>query len=741
MFFTSFLRSLAVACLLWALPAAAADIATFGQARDRLLAQDSRAGEAEASLSADATLRTGSVELLLDGQTVRLGDGPGWLFGLAVPIGEGRTLYRLALVRTDGAVTFRAVQSLPAGLSPVGQEKKSAAAPAPVDSPEAAEAALVDRLLGHSLQGRRVFAAKAAVADPAVTVALWRGEVTLSGGPGWLFFVDDIPQANWEHACRYVLVAKTGEMQVVAARTPPRDMTAFTELTVWPSPGAASGLRTAVSMVASGAAKGATDPSHRYAVIISGGANAGSNYPRYWNDCSLFFTALKAAGFTQENIYVLISNGTDPTPDKSDGTKSNLDLNNDGINDIRFSATKANITAVFNELAGKLGSQDILYLFTTDHGGAATSNPSPYNNTDVVLWLWNDESISNAEFATEVNKVTTKATVGIFEQCFSGGMIETLRAPNRVFLSASRFWELSYAMNSQTLDYDEFSYYATQALADPTKGDSNGDGIVTLEEAYLYALAKDSYQSEELSGSSNALENTGEHPSYYSNPWDLGRKLALGGAYPTAKAPAYAGYSQYQIADAFPTGGTAQNWKGTDQYWTHTLPFAFPFNGTSYTAVTVSTNGIVYFANPSTSGLNSIDGLKAAVAVAPLWDWLSTSAAGDDITIQEDAGSAAIVWKAHTLADTVPRPVNTAVRLFPSGAIRFYYGPGNQHTSLVAQRDKTIGVSLGDSANAKYHFALRNGAPELGDAKALAILPGSMPPPVAGLPWETLLLQ
>lgn len=723
---TSLCRVLVLVCGLLSITgrALAADIETFDRARDRLLAQDARL--AQAALRGDATPRAGAISLILDGQTINLGQGPGWLFGAVLPDGS----QRVAFVAQDGTTRIASVNALPAGLTAVNIPDQTAAV-APVDSLEAATAALTDRLLGHSLQGRRVYAAVSPVTD-SLTVALWQGSVTLSGGPGWLFFIDDAPRANWEHPCRFALVAQTGRFEVVNARTPPKDMAGFTELTTWPT--AAAVPQTVSADNATSAvrpADAATDASHRYAVILSGGYNPSSNYPRYWNDCAYFFTTLKNNGFLQDHIYVLFADGTDPAIDNSNNENSRVDLNNDSVADIGYSATKANITTVFNELAGKLGDQDILYIFTTDHGGAGSDNPNPYNNSNVVLYLW-QESITNAEFAAEVNKVTTMATVAIFEQCFSGGMIEPLKAPNRVLMSAARFWELSYAMEPD-YTFDEFSYYVTQALADTTKGDSNGDGIVTLEEASSYALAHDSVQSETLSNG----ENNGEHPSYYSNPWDLGRKLALGGYYPSATAPTYGGYAQYQIDDDFPTNATAKGWKGTNQTWSLALPFPFPFGGKTYTSASVSSHGIVYFENPSTSGYNSVNALAGSVAVAPLWDRLTTgSDANDDIAVASDATGTTIVWKAHTVADG--RPVNVAARLYPSGAMRFYYGAGNQHTSLVEQRDKTIGVSAGSAGT--MLLGLRNGLPDLGEANTLLVQPASLPPPTAGLPWLLLLL-
>lgn len=715
-------------------PVLAADIDSAAKALDRLLAQMPSAAQATVAVSGEAGPRQGEVVLTLDARSVRLGQGPGWLFGLTLPNGDKR----VAFVAADGSSRFAPTTELPPGLTPISLPEAAAEA-GPIADRQAAVAAVTDRLLGHSLQGRRVYVANALVGED-ITVPLLRGSVSLSGGPGWLFFIDDVPQANWSHGCRYVLAAADGTLNVAPAMLPPADLAGFTELTVWPpaQPPQTSALPMATAVAAKAAAgaandvAAATDASHRYAVILSGGYNQQNNHIRYWNDCSSFFKTLKAAGFLQDHIYVLFADGTDPAIDNSLGQNSNTDLNNDGIQDIKYSATKANITTVFNELAGKLDTQDILYIFTTDHGGPAAGNGRPYATANVILNLWG-EDITNAEFAAEVNKVQAGAVAAIFEQCFSGGMIEPLKAPNRVLMSAARYWELSYAMGPD-YTYDEFSFYVTQALSDTLKGDSNGDGVVTLEEAYSYALAKDSVQAETLDENG---DNNGEHPSYYSNPWNLGRQLALGGRYPTAMAPSYGGYAQYQTGDAFPTGATAQNWKGTDHCWPLSLPFAFPLGGQTYTTASVSSHGIIHFANPSNSGYNSVNGLAASVAVAPLWDRLTTAGSGDDIAVASTSEAVTVVWQAKTVADG--RPVNVAARLYPSGAVRFFYGAGNQHTSLMAQRDKTIGVAAGTAAS--MLLGLRNGQPDLGSASALLIQPSTLPPPSTGLPWQGLLLQ
>ena len=133
--------------------------------------------------------------------------------------------------------------------------------------------------------------------------------------------------------------------------------------------------------------------------------------------------------------------------------------------------------------------------------------------------------------------------------------MEALKKPNRVLMAASRWWEYSYAM-APNYNYNEFSYHVTTALADAAKGDSNGDQRVTMEEAYLYALAKDQYQSELLDWEQS---NLGERPAYWSSPWTLGQSLSLYGLHSSAVAPRYAGYTQTQSADPFPALGTARS--------------------------------------------------------------------------------------------------------------------------------------------------------------------------------------
>ncbi len=700
-----------------------AQIDSFRFAYDKVVAEVFSGRPAGREVLGNPGMFQGAVKVETTKEVLDLGEGPGWVFFIA---GESARSYNeLVFVSTTGRVVRKLAKGQPVLLSeyvPVSGTNANLVSGAPVANAEEAYSRLVDGLLGHTVGDRRIYLYKEK-SQGAVAIENWRGTLSFDQGPGWLFFVDDIPRANWEHPCRFVLVTEAGEIVVTKSTTPPKNMAVFSEVTPpteslsQGKPYLQNGKIPPSPQISTLQGTPNTPAANRWAVIISGGYDQYNNYIRYWNDCSYFYRALRANGFLDDHIIVIYADGLDPAPDRSDGTDSPLDLDGDGDADIQYSATKANIATVFNNLKTQLGSEDILYIFTTDHGGSNVS--APYRTPSSILWLWG-EGINDYEFAAEVDKVFAKATVCIFEQCFSGGMIDNLKKPNRVLISASRFWELSYAMNS--LEYDEFSYYVTYALANPSAADANGDGTVSMEEAYLYALANDSVQSEAVYESSytGVKSNDGEHPSYYSNPWDLGRKISLNGYSSIVNPPIYLGYAQREITESYPTGGVKKEWYGDDAYYTYTLPFTFPFAGQNYSQVFVSTNGMIYLENPvSANGRNSVDKLKESKAIAPIWDDLTIeSAVGDAIYVAEDSNWVTIRWKAHTFRDN--RPVNAAVKLSSSGKVKFLYGEGNDHTSLVEGRDKTIGLSKADNTN--YHLCLRNGGDNLGSARGIEYL-------------------
>ncbi len=331
-------------------------------------------------------------------------------------------------------------------------------------------------------------------------------EFTSPDSESWLFFIDELPMGNWSHPCKYIFVDASGKIAVHKGTMFPTypsesDMERLNRADIWDEE--VEYIIQDIPAVRSRAASA----NNLYAVIISGGWNTLSNYPRYWNDCSFIYkTLVNQYGYNPANIYVLMSDGTNPGVDLSDGTSSNVDLDGDGDADIDYSSTKANVTSVFNQLANKLTANDYLFIYTMDHGGLESSRNESF------LALWNMEKLYASEFANIVKSINTKATNIVMGQCNSGGFIDYLNScPSVCISTACAKNENSYAMSNGM--YDEYVYYWTNSHVN-LSGDTDKNGFVTAAESHSVAKSKDTKN---------------ETPQHYEGADELAERLALSG--------------------------------------------------------------------------------------------------------------------------------------------------------------------------------------------------------------------
>lgn len=331
----------------------------------------------------------------------------------------------------------------------------------------------------------------------------------------WVYFVDEQPFASWSHKCRYLFVnQKTGKITNKSEKYPPQDLESWRMITELPTLPKGKKFDFSEKQTLS---KSGFVSANCYAVIISGGASPYHNWVRYWNDCEAIYKALvNVYGYADDHIYVLMSDGTSSGNDRHhyDNTydSSPLDLDGDGDNDIQYSATRSNITLVFNTLSGILDSDDYLFIYSTDHGGQRSGD-------DVFINLWG-ETMNDNEFAREVNKVNAGHINVVMEQCHSGGFVSDLSKLGRTIATACTADESSWAMPPD-YTYNEFVYHWTAAVAgedsegNPVDADVNNDGYVSLQEAFDYAKAKDTRS---------------ETPQYNSTKDHLGNYLTLLGS-------------------------------------------------------------------------------------------------------------------------------------------------------------------------------------------------------------------
>jgi parallel beta-helix repeat protein len=141
----------------------------------------------------------------------------------------------------------------------------------------------------------------------------------------------------------------------------------------------------------------------------------------------------------------------------------------------------------------------------------------------------------------------------------------------------------------------------------------------------------------------------------------------------------------------FSTTGVAQNWRSDNNVWNWTLPFAFPFYGTNYTSVNVTSNGFLQFASTTQAfnGTNTFAELTQFARIAALWDDLTTQPSNDNIYLDTSvAGRATVRWDATNKADN--SDVQFAITLFADGKIQFHYGYPNKNLT------PTVGISAGN---------------------------------------------
>ncbi len=369
-------------------------------------------------------------------------------------------------------------------------------------------------------------------------IETWKGPFLTLEQDQWFVFIDDHPGANWEHACRYVLIDPgMSGYKVIPGMRPPLMLK---EMIRFQGPDPFKGENRQITLQEIHARKNSRSPDNLWAVILSGGAHSYSNYPRYWNDCSEIYKTLKNVyGYLDDHIIAAISDGTDPAADQSTGTSSDPDLDGDGDDDIMYACTFDNLEMIFDDLASSLGSLDTLFIFTTDHGSGQLGVPGQPTSMN----LWNGEVIWDYEFAALLEPIACREIILTLEPCFSGGFIDDVINMDsdvpRVISTAANDHEYSWAMPPDYV-YDTYVFHWTAAVrwmdayGTPVDADYNADGEITMDEAYTYA---------------EFMDEDDEHPQYAEWPADYGSTVTLAGSGPASEGSVSLDRDYYNCSD------------------------------------------------------------------------------------------------------------------------------------------------------------------------------------------------
>jgi uncharacterized protein (TIGR03437 family) len=160
----------------------------------------------------------------------------------------------------------------------------------------------------------------------------------------------------------------------------------------------------------------------------------------------------------------------------------------------------------------------------------------------------------------------------------------------------------------------------------------------------------------------------------------------------TPSAPAAARYkyavsgSSYDSSAA--TQGTPVAALGDDDSRQFALPFAFPFYGSSYTAIFLNSDGNLTFVKPeSVSSLRSTGRMTGGPPrIAPLFDDLDPSLVAGGVRYLADSTRAVFTWVAvpeYSAAGVSASGLTFQVRLYPGGRIQFAYSGVNPSSAVV----------------------------------------------------------
>ena len=87
------------------------------------------------------------------------------------------------------------------------------------------------KVLSGKLNGKIVYISKMPLKKGETIRAIRKTYQVDAFVSSWVFFIDDAPEANWEHPCRYVFVDEdTGKYTVIEGTTPPYDMNIFMKI-------------------------------------------------------------------------------------------------------------------------------------------------------------------------------------------------------------------------------------------------------------------------------------------------------------------------------------------------------------------------------------------------------------------------------------------------------------------------------------------------------------------------------
>ncbi len=149
-------------------------------------------------------------------------------------------------------------------------------------------------------------------------------------------------------------------------------------------------------------------------------------------------------------------------------------------------ATASHIIQAIRWLASKTDSSSaVIFHFSGHEKPVQTSSDGDNESRDVALWVADNKLIVDGILGKELGKVAAWKMWIDLAVCRAGGFGDAgMIKPGRILTFSSPESELSY--EDPGLHHSVFGWYVIMEGMRQGLGDSNGDGIVTVEEAYEY---------------------------------------------------------------------------------------------------------------------------------------------------------------------------------------------------------------------------------------------------------------
>jgi hypothetical protein len=207
-------------------------------------------------------------------------------------------------------------------------------------------------------------------------------------------------------------------------------------------------------------------PGVKHAVLING-----SNFPPYYfENVAMAHRILLENGYKKENIHIFDT--ALPFP---------LSLFMEKPYPVQGPAALTEIKEQFRELSRIVTPEDHLFVYATDHGKEKKKRCG-FHSIEVSTLVLEDNSIDEIDFAKLLEGIRPKIGIFLFDQCYSGGFAQRLAGKGRVTIAACSPHESS---NGNTFPKAFFSAFWKKA------GDADHDGIVSIKEAFSFALKHD----------------------------------------------------------------------------------------------------------------------------------------------------------------------------------------------------------------------------------------------------------